>query len=152
MTARLLILLTTLLLYLQINHEEPQRPQPRYVKPQINLMLQNPSIKEYMADSIQQYPFNKPQILIQLEPLHPRLLGITYKLQNNLYLIGLNPLYSHLTLQRTLFHELVHVKQLVNRDLDGKLWKGQLQDWTLTWSSRPWEQQAEAETRLFYKP
>ena len=105
-----------------------------------------------MADSIQQYPFNKPQILIQLEPLHPGLLGITYKLNPNLYLIGLNPLYSHLTLERTLFHELVHVKQLVNRDLDGKLWKGQLQDWTLPWSSRPWEQQAEAETRLFYKP
>ena len=115
-------------------------------------MLENPSINRYMADSIQQYPFNKPQILIQLEPLHGGILGITYKLKPNLYLIGLNPLYSHLTLERTLFHELVHVKQLVNRDLDGNLWKGQLQDWTLTWSSRPWEQQAEAETRLFYKP
>ena len=152
MKARLLILLTLILLYLEINHEEPQRSQPRYIKPNINRMLENPSIKEYMADSIQQYPFNPPQILIQLEPLYPGLLGITYKLKPNLYLIGLNPLYSHLTLERTLFHELVHVKQLVNRDLDGNLWKGQLQDWTLPWSSRPWEQQAEAETRLFYKP
>ena len=72
MKARLLILLTLILLYLEINHEEPHRSQPRYIKPNINRMLENPSIKEYMADSIQQYPFNKPQILIQL--LHCTLL------------------------------------------------------------------------------
>ena len=152
MTARLLILLTAILLYLQTHHEEPQRSQPRYVKPNIERMEKNQSIQEYIKDSIKQYPFNPPQILIQLEPLHPRLIGITYKVANNLYLIGLNPLYSHPILQRTLFHELVHVKQLVNRDLDGKLWKGQPQDWSLPWSSRPWEQQAERETDLFYKP
>lgn len=152
MTARLLILLTTLLLYLEINHQEPQRSQPRYVKPNIERMEKNQSIQEYIKDSINNNPFNQPQILIQLEPLHPRLIGITYKLQNNLYLIGLNPLYSHLTLQRTLFHELVHVKQLDRQHLNGDQWMGKPQDWSLPWSSRPWEQQAEAETDLFYKP
>ena len=115
-------------------------------------MEKNPSIQRYIKDSINRVPFNQPQIYIQLEPLHPRLIGITYKLANNLYLIGLNPLYSHLTLQRTLFHELVHVKQLDRQHLNGSLWMGLPQDWSLPWSSRPWEQQAERETDLLYKP
>ena len=148
----LLILITIFLIWLQINHEEPKRPQPRYTKPNIDLMEKNPSIQRYIKDSINRVPFNQPQIYIQLEPLHPRLIGITYKLANNLYLIGLNPLYSHLTLQRTLFHELVHVKQLDRQHLNGSLWMGLPQDWSLPWSSRPWEQQAERETDLLYKP
>ena len=148
----LLLLITIFLIWLQINHEDPKRPQPRYTKPNIDLMEKNPSIQRYIKDSINRVPFNQPQIYIQLEPLHPRLIGITYKLANNLYLIGLNPLYSHLTLQRTLFHELVHVKQLDRQHLNGSLWMGLPQDWSLPWSSRPWEQQAERETDLLYKP
>lgn len=148
----LLLIITAILLWLQINYKEPKRLAPRYVKPNIDLMEKNPSIQRYLRDSINNNPFNQPQIYIQLEPLHPRLLGITYKLAPNIYLIGLNPLYSHQTLQRTLFHELVHVKQLDRQHLDRGLWMGQPQDWTLPWSSRPWEQQAEAETHLLYKP
>jgi len=148
----LLLLITIFLIWLQINHEEPKRPQPRYTKPNIDLMEKNPSIQRYIKDSINRVPFNQPQIYIQLEPLHPRLIGITYKLANNLYLIGLNPLYSQQTLQRTLFHELVHVKQLDRQHLNGSLWMGLPQDWSLPWSSRPWEQQAERETDLLYKP
>ena len=148
----LLLLITLFLIWLQINYKEPKRTQPRYTKPNIDLMEKNPSIQRYIKDSINRVPFNQPQIYIQLEPLHPRLIGITYKLANNLYLIGLNPLYSHLTLQRTLFHELVHVKQLDRQHLNGSLWMGLPQDWSLPWSSRPWEQQAERETDLLYKP
>lgn len=148
----LLLIITACLLWLQINYKEPRTHTPRYVKPNIELMEKNPSIQRYLRDSINNNPFNQPQIYIQLEPLHPRLLGITYKLANNIYLIGLNPLYSHQTLQRTLFHELVHVKQLDRQHLDRDLWMGQPQDWSLPWSSRPWEQQAEAETHLLYKP
>lgn len=148
----LLLIITSLLLWLQINYKEPKRLAPRYQKPNIDLMEKNPSIQRYLRDSINNNPFNQPQIYIQLEPLHPRLLGITYKLANNTYLIGLNPIYSHQDLQRTLFHELVHVKQLDRGHLYGSLWMGKPQDWSLPWHSRPWEQQAEAETRLLYKP
>lgn len=148
----LLILITCFLIWLQINYKEPRRPQPRYTKPNIERMEKNPSIQRYIKDSINRVPFNQPQIYIQLEPLHPRLIGITYKLANNLYLIGLNPLYSQQTLERTLFHELVHVKQLDRQHLNGSLWMGLPQDWSLPWSSRPWEQQAERETDLLYKP
>ena len=148
----LLLIITFFLIWLQINHEEPRTPRPRYQQPNIERMENNQSIQEYIKDSIHIAPFNKPTIYIQLEPLHPRLLGITYKLANNTYLIGLNPLYSQQTLERTLFHELVHVKQLDRHHLHGSLWMGKPQDWSLPWSSRPWEQQAEAETRLLYKP
>ena len=148
----LLLLITIFLIWLQINYKEPRRPQPRFEKPNIERMEKNPSIQRYIKDSINHIPFNQPTIYIQLEPLHPRLLGITYKLQNNTYLIGLNPLYSQQTLQRTLFHELVHVKQLDRQHLNGSLWMGLPQDWSLPWSSRPWEQQAERETDLLYKP
>ena len=148
----ILILTTCFLIWLQINYKEPSAPRPRYQQPNIERMEKNPSIQRYIKDSINIAPFNQPQIYIQLEPLHPRLLGITYKLANNLYLIGLNPIYSHPILQRTLFHELVHVKQLDRQHLNGTLWMGQPQDWSLPWSSRPWEQQAERETELLYKP
>ena len=148
----LLIILTPLFIWLHLNYKEPKQLAPRYTKPNIERMEKNPSIQQYIKDSINRVPFNQPQIYIQLEPLHPRLIGITYKLANNLYLIGLNPLYSHLTLQRTLFHELVHVKQLDRQHLNGQLWMGLPQDWSLPWSSRPWEQQAEAETHKLYKP
>ena len=148
----LLLLINLFFLWLQINYKAARTHTPRYVKPNIDLMEKNPSIQRYLRDSINPNPFNQPTIYIQLEPLHPRLLGITYKLQNNVYLIGLNPLYSQPILERTLFHELVHVKQLDRKHLDRGLWMGQPQDWTLPWSSRPWEQQAERETRLLYKP
>lgn len=148
----LLLIITFFLIWLEINHEEPRTLAPRYQQPNIERMEKNPSIQRYLRDSIHIAPFNKPTIYIQLEPLHPRLLGITYKLANNTYLIGLNPLYSQQTLQRTLFHELVHVKQLDRNHLYGSLWMGKPQDWSLPWSSRPWEQQAEAETDKLYKP
>ena len=148
----LLLLITIFLIWLQINHEEPKTHRPKHQQPNIERMEKNPSIQEYIKDSINNNPFNQPQIYIQLEPLHPRLLGITYQLANNIYLIGLNPIYSQQTLERTLFHELVHVKQLDRNHLYGSLWMGKPQDWSLPWSSRPWEQQAEAETHLLYKP
>ena len=148
----LLLIISFFLIWLEINHEEPRTLAPRYQQPNIERMEKNPSIQRYLRDSIHIAPFNKPTIYIQLEPLHPRLLGITYKLANNTYLIGLNPLYSQQTLQRTLFHELVHVKQLDRNHLYGSLWMGKPQDWSLPWSSRPWEQQAEAETDKLYKP
>ena len=153
---RLLLLILTFFLIGQNHSATKKRPilrtQPRYVKPNIDLMKQNPSIQRYLKDSINHIPFNQPQIYIQLEPLHPRLLGITYRLANNTYLIGLNPLYSHPQLQRTLHHELVHIKQLDRGLINGHLWKGKPQDWSLPWSQRPWEVQAERETRLLYKP
>lgn len=143
-------------LFLYFNHPKgkatPLRTQPRYIKPNIERMKQNPSIDRYVKDSINRVPFNQPTIYIQLEPLNPRLLGITYRLENNIYLIGLNPLYSHPTLERTLHHELVHVKQLDRGHLHEGKWMGQPQDWSLPWSSRPWEQQAERETHLLYRP
>lgn len=148
----LLLIITAFLIWLEINYKAARTHTPRYVKPNIDLMEKNPSIQRYLRDSINNNPFNQPTIYIQLEPLHPRLLGITYKLQTNTYLIGLNPLYSHQTLQRTLHHELVHVKQLDRQHLYKGLWMGKPQDWSLPWTKRPWEQQAERETRLLYKP
>ena len=154
--SRLLILILTFFLIGQNHMATKKRPilrtQPRYVKPNIDLMKENPSIQRYLKDSINRVPFNQPTIYIQLQPLHPKLLGITHKLTHNTYLIGLNPLYSHHTLQRTLHHELVHVKQLDRGLIKGHLWKGQPQDWSLPWSERPWELEAERETNLLYKP
>ena len=152
-----LFLFILILLLIGNNHQQTEerpilRTQPRYVKPNIDLMKENPSIQRYLKDSINRVPFNPPTIYIHLEPLHPKLLGITYKLSNNTYLIGLNPLYSHHTLQRTLHHELVHVKQLDRGQINGHLWKGQPQDWSLPWAQRPWELEAERETDLLYKP
>ena len=98
-----------------------------------------------------------PQIDIILQPLLPNIIGITHNLGNNRYLIGLNMFHRQSILQRTLHHELVHVKQfhlnLLDKQTNGiDTWLGKPIDWSLPWASRPWEQMAEEETRQLYNP
>jgi hypothetical protein len=58
--------------------------------------------------------------------------------------VGINPKQSKNELIRTIFHEMVHVKQYVVGDLSHEnsdnLWKGEVVD--LPYSDRPWEKEA----------
>lgn len=150
----LLMLMSTLLIGLQLSAPQGKpKPQPPkgWIRPNIELMQQNPSIQRYIRDSILPPPPLRPvNIHIKFQPLHPRYLGQTIQLDNNLYLIALNPIYTHPSLERTLHHELVHVKQHLRKDIEDNKWKGQPMDWSLPWSQRPWEVQAERETELLF--
>lgn len=131
---------------------KPQTPLG-WERPSIERMQQNPSIQRYLRDSILPPPPLRPiYIHIKFQPLHPRYLGQTVQLQPDRYLIALNPIYTHPLLERTLHHELVHVKQHLRKDIEDNKWRGQPMDWSRPWSERPWEVQAEWETRLLYKP
>ena len=152
----LLLIWSTLIIGLNLSAPKgPQQPQPPqgWIKPNIELMQTNPSIERYIRDSILPHPPLRPvYIHIHFQPLHPRYLGQTIQLGTNRYLIALNPIYTHPRLERTLHHELVHVKQHLRKDIEGNLWKGQPMDWSRPWSQRPWEVQAERETQLLFKP
>ena len=58
--------------------------------------------------------------------------------------VGINPDQSKNELIRTIFHEMVHVKQYVEGDLSHEnsdnLWKGEVVD--VPYSDRPWEKEA----------
>ncbi len=58
--------------------------------------------------------------------------------------VGINPKQSKHELIRTIFHEMVHVKQYVEGDLShedsANLWKGEVVD--VPYMDRPWEKEA----------
>jgi len=58
--------------------------------------------------------------------------------------VGINPKQTKNELIRTIFHEMVHVKQYVEGDLSHEnsdnLWKGEVVD--VPYSDRPWEKEA----------
>jgi len=103
----------------------------------------------YIEDSIQPPPpFNPIQIQIYHYPLPIRIAGETRQITSTQYLIILNPIH-HQTAHHTMYHELVHVKQMVREDL--KLinqtwyWKDQPIDWTQPYKEREWELEAQRE-------
>ena len=105
----------------------------------------------YIQDSIQPPPpFNQIEIRINHVQLPIRIAGETRQITINQYLILLNPVYHHRAHQ-TMYHELVHVKQMVRGDLQQQdqvwYWKGQPIDWTLPYQERPWEQRAQREAQ-----
>lgn len=151
---KLLLSIFLIVLHLSAPTRQPKsQPPSGWERPSIERMQTNPSIQRYIRDSIYPGPPLRPvHIHIKFQPLNPRYLGQTIQLNSHRYLIALNPIYTHSRLERTLHHELVHVKQHLRKDIDGSSWKGKPMDWSRPWSQRPWEIQAERETELLYKP
>ena len=103
----------------------------------------------WIKDSLTQ-PIPNKQWDIQWEsqPLHPRIAGITRLIGERQILIDLNPMWKW-DWDHVFMHELIHAKQIQDGRLEIKnntwYWDGELCDWTLPWSARPWE--IDAETR-----
>lgn len=125
--------------------------------PTIPKIVDNESIQNFTKDSLL---FNPPRIspiiITKIAPLHFNIVGLTTEITKGVYLIQLNPIYPVETLQRTMFHELVHVLQFERGYLISRFgtvyWKGEESTWALPWNMRPWEIHAEKLTDELFQP
>lgn len=147
------VILVAVLLF--INYDKGVKPP--VVKDKVvhvGQVYDNESIECFLTDSIMRAPYRPPVIRTELAPLHPRILGLTTEIGDNVYLIQLNSQYGLRQLQRTLFHELVHVYQFERNMLEtgpGLVWwEGNIYTWLIPWAYRPWEIHAEHLTDELY--
>ncbi len=120
-------------------------------------VLNNKSILKFVTDSILKPPPRRsPYIITKIAPLRFNIIGLTTQIKEDVYLIQLNSIYPVDILQRTMFHELVHVLQFDRRYLiEGfglVFWKGEASSWNVPWGARPWEIHAEELTDQFFVP
>jgi hypothetical protein len=143
----------TLLLLLTILHPKVEKTSLSKTKFNINTIHLKWEPKEvhlsWIKDSlIQPIPNNQWNIQWESQPLHPRIAGITRLIGERQILIDLNPMWKW-DWDHVFMHELIHAKQIQDGRLEIKnntwYWDGELCDWTLPWSARPWE--IDAETR-----
>lgn len=111
-----------------------------------------PYHNQYIKDSIQPPAPYVPIIISTVTaPLSPNIKGLTEQIGHNHYLIILSPYW--LDRDHTYMHELVHVKQLVRKDLEKKgpiwYWKSKPIDWLTPYYDRPWEQEAERQSHQY---
>lgn len=130
----------TILILVALLIERAPKPQSIFPEP-IHL--------QYIQDSIQR-PVPQYQIQIEIKPafLDQSIAGQTYQINQDHYLILLNPIHrDQWTL--TLLHELVHVKQFKDQKLQYSpsthqwTWLQRPIDWSQPWADRPWEQEAD---------
>ena len=112
---------------------------------------------QYIQDSIQRpIPQHPIQIEIRVALLPPNIVGQTYPINQDQYLILLNPVHRS-KWSLTLLHELVHVKQFKTQRLQYNQqtrqwsWLNQPINWLTPWSERPWEQEADRQALQYYQ-
>ena len=125
--------------------------------PTVNAVLNNKSIMSFVKDSISKNPPRRsPLIITKISPLRFNIIGLTTEITDGTYLIQLNSMYPVDILQRTMFHELVHVLQFNRRYLieafGEVFWKGEISTWDVPWGERPWEIHAEELTDQLFVP
>ncbi len=123
----------------------------------VSEVLNNESIRKFVTDSILQNPPRRsPYVITKIAPLRFNIVGLTTEIKDGVYLIQLNSIYPVETLQRTMFHELVHVLQFDKRYLieafGEVFWRGERSTWNVPWGNRPWEIHAEKLTNQLFVP
>ena len=99
-----------------IEDTKPERKDIIFFKrATISQVINNESAQRFLRDSLMQNPpFRVPFIQTKMSPLDFRIVGLTTEILPGVYLIQLNSRYSLEKLERTFFHELVHVYQFEN--------------------------------------
>lgn len=140
---------------IELDRKEVEREQVIF-NYSMQAVTDNKSIRTFITDSINTSNFYMPEVIIKFAPLHYRIGGMTTKISTGTYFIQLNRNQDLATIQRTLFHEYVHVLQFhrswLNTDGDIVEWRGSYYSWSLPWYVRPWEVNAEAYTNKLFKP
>jgi len=133
------ILLLFLLLNLSVQAQDLRFSQFTY---QYNTQ----ELKGFTDTIFKQPPWIQPTVYIEFAPLQQHILGLTRKIGPNQYMVDLNPIFPKQLLERTLRHELIHVRQFHIGDLrqqpNGILWKGKLYPHNTPYETRPWEVEA----------
>lgn len=121
-------------------------------------VVNNASSQRFLKDSLMDKnpPYRQPFIQVKMSPLNFRIIGLTTEVMPGVYLVQLNSQYPVERLQRTFFHELVHVYQMHNGLLKEGMgivfWMGQLSTWQQPWGERAWEIHAEKWTDEMFVP
>lgn len=101
---------------------------------------------ELNHELFKQPSFMQPIVYISFAPLFPKVAGLTRKLDDKLYIVDLNPLYSRDVLEKVLIHELTHVYQMdcnkLEKTKEGFIYEGVLYPFKFPYKLRPWEIEA----------
>ena len=130
---------------------------PVWKRATIGEIIRNESSQKFLKDSLMRNPpFRSPFIQTKMSPLDFRIIGLTTEILPGVYLIQLNNRYPLEKLERTWFHELVHVYQfergLLKEVFGTVFWMGRLNTWIQPWATRPWEIHAEKFTDELFVP
>lgn len=101
---------------------------------------------QYIQDSIQRpIPREQVKILFHFGYSHPNLKGLTHQIDKNRFIIHLNRFHIA-DWWKVIHHELVHVKQLTNQELQTHAtywqWHDQKYGFQTPYAKRPWELEA----------
>ena len=141
-----------------IEDTKPERTNITFFKrATIGQVINNESSQRFLRDSLlKNPPMRSPFIQTKMSPLDFRIVGLTTEVLPGVYLIQLNNNYPLEKLQRTWFHELVHVYQfengLLKEGFGTVFWMGKLNTWLQPWANRPWEIHAEKFTDELFVP
>ena len=141
-----------------IEDTKPARIEvPVWKRATIGEIVSNESSQRFLRDSLMRNPpLRSPFIHTKMSPLDFRIIGLTTEILPGVYLIQLNNRYPLDKLERTWFHELVHVYQfergLLKEGFGTVFWMGQLNTWLQPWANRPWEIHAEKFTDELFVP
>jgi hypothetical protein len=146
---RLLLQLLLISIQLLVYKGQPT-PIPEH---QLQPFEYHPSHLQYIEDSIQPPIPQRPiEIQVHQTVLNPLTVATAHQLSDHLFLIRINLMHQPLW-YFTMHHELVHIKQMVRKDLDLRqdtwYWKGQPADWTIPYPYRPWEVQADLQAQMY---
>lgn len=119
--------------------------QELIVDPELNFIITD-RIIQYKNTIINRPPYLQPTIYLVTSPLYPTLLGLTREIAPQVFIIDINILPNNPFIERTILHELVHVRQISSGQLvnlsNGWLWKSKFYSFDSPYESRPWEVQA----------
>jgi len=130
---------------------------------QSQVLRPSSDVSHYITNSTQQLnsklfkgpEFQQPIVYIEFSPLHIQVAGLTREIGPSIFIIDLNPAYDFNTLEWVLMHELVHVYQIssgiLDKNIDGFIWKGLQYPYSTPYKTRPWELHAEAMVREICK-
>ena len=118
-----------------------QKPRPNAVPFRLH-----PTHIQYIQDSIQRpIPRRQVKILFHFGFSHPNLKGLTYQVDQDMYIIHLNRFHKR-DWWKVTHHELVHVKQLVSQHLQTHAthwqWHQTQYSFETPYYKRPWELEA----------
>ena len=119
--------------------------QELIVDSELNFLITK-NIIGYKNTIVNRPPYLQPTIYLKSSPLYPTILGLTREVNSQVFIIDINILLNNPFIERTILHELIHVKQISSGQLvnltNGWLWQSKFYAFDSPYETRPWEVQA----------
>lgn len=123
----------------------PVYGQELKVDPELDFLITD-KIIGYKNTIINRPPYLQPVIYLKSSPLYMGFLGLTREIEPQVYIIDINIFSYNTSMEKTILHELIHVRQISSGQLvnlqNGWLWESKFYSFNLPYDDRPWEIQA----------